>query len=99
MASPTGEDQTAVGHGTPSLRPQLARLHLVRERVVADPGGLTEAGPRDLSQVAPTQDLGGQLVASLPFFEELRPDWRGLLAAPPRNFNWYVLASIIMPVY
>jgi hypothetical protein len=31
---PTGEDQTAVGHGTASSG--LARLHLVRERVVAD---------------------------------------------------------------
>jgi hypothetical protein len=49
---PTGEDQTAVGHGTASSG--LARLHLVRERVVADPRALTEPGPRDLSQVAPT---------------------------------------------
>jgi hypothetical protein len=40
---PTGEDQTAVGHGTASSG--LARLHLVRERVVADPRALTEPGP------------------------------------------------------
>src|SRR3954470_3823748 len=44
---------------TATLRPELARRQLIRERVVVDSGGLTEAGPRDLSQVAAAQDLRG----------------------------------------